>query len=510
MAISKRKTLFAVVEESTAGTPLDPSSGTDFIALQDDFEMTPANDQIEDPELTSTVVVKPSINGLEQPTAKTSHKLRHSGTEGTTPAYGRLLKAAFGTETAAVTERQTTSGSTAGTAAVRGNVKLAVLAATAGVVRGKALLLKDATNGYNIRNAYSVSSNDIALGFNLAAAPASGVSCGKAIMYNTNDTKTALSLHMYRGNAGAKDVLTGAKVTSFEATIEAGQMANASYDMAGLGYYFDPIRITSSTRYIDFNDGSNTYAAVVTAQLYKSPDELATAITTAMNAMGSSDTFTCIYNSTGTYAGKFTFSTSGVALTMKWNTGANTANSIASKVGFSTAADSSASTSYNSTTAQDWAAPYTPTADSDTNGIIVKANELMIGSFNEYGCTGAASATLTIENEQFDVEDICATTGIEEKIESSRTTTLKVVLNLKQHEAKNFENYRAGNVVSAAINAGPKSGGNWVAGKCVNIYMPRCKIVEFNVSGDEIVQIEMTLQAYVEGSETSEVYLNLL
>lgn len=508
MAISKKRTLFAVVEEVTAGTPLDPSSGGDFIALQDDFSMSPGFDKSPDAELNATGVNKPDMLGEEQPVASMSHYLRHSGVEATRPIYGRMLKAAFGSTVNAAAEFATAAGSTAGTSLVRGILKLASGGGAAGQ-RGKAYMIKDLTNSYSIRNAYSISGDDVSMSFNLAAAPASGINTGRSIIYQTSYDKTPLSLHMYRGNGGAHDVTTGAKVSRFEVNIEATQAINAKFDLTGLGYYLDPIRVASA-RYLDFYDGVAVRSVALTSMLYKSPHDEAAALQTLMNAAGSSDTFTVKYNSRGADAGKFTISSSGGTFELRLLTGPNAANSVGAVMGYSLAANKTGATSYTSDTVQDWAAAYTPSVDADPAKLIVKANELMIGAFDEYTCAGAASAVLSIENEQIDVEDLCAETGIEEKFENARTSQFRVVLNLKQHEAKNWYNFRNEQVVSIAFNGGPKVGGNWVAGKCVNIYMPRAKIVDFTIGDGEVVQINMTLQAYCESGETSETYLNLL
>jgi hypothetical protein len=509
MAISKKRTLCAVVEESTSGTPLDPSSGADYVTLQDDFSMSPNFDRVPDAELNASGVNKPDMLGEEQPAGSISHYLRTSGVEATAPIYGRLLKAAFGQVVAAASEYATASGSTAGTATVRGILKLASGGGAAGQ-RGKAYLIKDTTNGYSIRNAYSISGDDISLSFNLAAAPASGINTGRSIIYQTSYDKPSLSMHLYRGNGGAHDVMSGVKVSRFEANIEATQAINSKFDLVGLAYYLNPIRI-GTARYLDFYDGVAVRSVAMTQMLYKSPHDAAEALQTLMNAAGSSDTFTVKYNSRGASAGKFTISTSGATLELRWASGPNTANTVGTVLGWVVSSNDTGATSYTSDNVQVWAADHTPSSDSDTSKLIVKSNELMIGDFSEYTCAGAASAVVSIENEQIDVEDLCADTGIEEKFENARTSQLQAVLNLKQHEAKNWYNYHKEQVVSVAFNGGPKVGGNWVAGKCVNIYMPRAKIIDFNIGDEEVVKVNMTLQAYVEGaSETSEAYLNLL
>ena len=49
--------------------------------------------------------------------------------------------------------------------------------------RRKAVLIKDGTNGYNIRNVLSVATNDLTFAFSVPVAPASGVAVGKCVNY---------------------------------------------------------------------------------------------------------------------------------------------------------------------------------------------------------------------------------------------------------------------------------------------------------------------------------------
>lgn len=508
MTILHKRTLFAVVEESTEGTPLDPSSGSDFVSLHENFSMSPAFEKERDLELNSTGVSRPDSLGNETPSATCDHYFRHSGVEATEPIFGRLLKAAFGSRTAAPSNYATAAGSTAGTSSVRGILKLASGGGAAGQ-RGQAYLIQDYTNGFSIRNAYSISGDDISMSFNLANAPASGINTGRAIVYKMSSEPTALTLHAYRGNGGAHDVMTGARVSSFGININATQAIVCNFKLDGLGYYFNPIRV-GALNYLDFYDGVTVRSVALTQMLYKSPHDAASALQTLMNAAGSSDTFTVKYYSRGTDAGKFNISSSGGTFELRFATGPNTASTLATVFGY-TATNKTGATNYTSQSVQNWAAAYTPSVDSDTSKLIAKSNELMIGSFDEYTCAGAVSASLSLNKTVVDLEDLCAETGVEAKFEDVRDSRLKVVLNMKQHEAKNWYNFRNEQVVSAAFNGGPKIGGNWVAGKCVNFYMPRAKIVDFKISGDTNVRIEIELQAYAEGaSETSEVYGNLV
>ena len=53
MAFSTRNSVFAIVEES--GSPISPSSGDQFIALQEGFEVTASFETLENAELTGSI-----------------------------------------------------------------------------------------------------------------------------------------------------------------------------------------------------------------------------------------------------------------------------------------------------------------------------------------------------------------------------------------------------------------------------------------------------------------------
>jgi hypothetical protein len=504
MAETTRKSVLAVNKEVTVGTPVLPSSGNSFVALQDGFEMEPSFETLDNNELSPNVGSKAPILGNEQPTASISHYIRAEGTEGSAPLYAPLVESAIGEEVAAhATERLTAGGSTAGTSSAAAVVALA--SGGSDFERGKAFLLKDGTNGYAIRNVDLVSVNNLTSSFNLSGAPAAGVGTGRATLYKPADVPPALTLSLYRGNGAALEVMAGGRVSEMSIEANAGEILNGAFTIDGTAYYFDAIEITASTDTIDFNDGGVKVAAVAN-KLYKDPHELASALQDAMNAVSSG--ITVVYSDSD---GKFTIAKTAGTLSLLWNTGANTGQTIGGKLGFSTAADDTGFLTYTSDNAQVWSAPYTPSSDANVNPLVVKANEVMLGDFDDYGCSAAQSFTATISNTLENVPDICEESGIAEKLLSQRQVTVECVLTLQRHDADKFRRFREGSDVKFAFNGGVKSGGNWVAGRCVNLYLPQAKVSSYKVGdANGVVTIEMTLTAYVPASGAGEVYLNFV
>jgi hypothetical protein len=504
---SRKSNQLAIVVETTAGTPVDPSAVTDYLALQNDFKMTPNFNVLENAEIKASIGIAKPIQGLESPQGSFSHYLKHSGTEGTPPEFDILLKSVFGAQNNNGTERTITSSSTVS------DIKLG--AGGSDFARGYAVLVKDGTNGYSIRPILSVSTNDLTPAFNLANAPASGVKVGKCVNFSPANTgHPSFTLHSYEGSGQSYEAMAGCKVSKFSFTASAGDLINANFSFSGTKFYFDPITITSTTKYIDFLDGSTDYNVSVTAQKYRDPHELAQAIQDAMNAAGASSTFTVTYqdddfNNGGTHSGMMKFLSNGSTFSLKWNTGTNTANSIASKIGFSTAANSTGALSYYGT-ALSWASGYTPSLDS-SDPLPAKNNEVMLGDAVDYTCFCAQSISFSLDDTVTDVKCICAESGVDSKLVTKRAVNVQISALLNKNDVQKFKRYRSNASVQFAFNFGTKSGGNWVAGSCGCLFLPTAVISAFEETDlESLIGIQMTLTAYVDSSGNGEVYLNFL
>lgn len=505
-AIALRSTVVGLMHETTEGTPVFPAAATDFIKVQGDLDIDPGLQFLENAEIGASLApTKPTPTG-EQPKASFSHYWRHSGTEGTAPNYGKILESLLGTKVANGTQRVTAASST-----------VALIKAATGTggdfVRGTPLLIKDATNGYRIRAAFSRSTDDITLGFTLptGTAPGTGVSLGKAVTYSpANSGHKSMTLARYLGNGGALQAVSGLKVTDLDVQFKAKEAINAKFSLAGLLYYENPITITSSTKYIDWTDDANTFAASVATGTYQTPKALADALAAAMNAANSALAAVVTYNSSD---GKFTIKGAGTLLSILWNTGTNTANSIAAKIGFSTAADNTgtaATTGYTSATAQTYTAPYTPTYDTATM-LVAKDNEMLLGDSTDYACFAAREVGFKITNTAAENPSVCAVSGIDSTLMSERKTTLTVKALLNKYDADKIQRMREGTTTRAQYTFGSKVGGNWEAGKSGCIFAPTLTVKKVKVSvqdGQYVAELE--LEAYGDDSGNGEVYIGFV
>ncbi len=506
-AVVTRETRVAVVEESSEGSLLAPSAATMYVPVLPDFSLVPAFEELANDELRGSIGASKPIKGLENPEATVPFYCKNSGVVGTEPDGGSIFEAAFGSVDNNGTEHDTTAA-TAGTALARATLTLDTGEGVEHPV-GSAVLVKDLTNGYKIRNVRSVSGEVLTLAQNLNAAPANGTNTGRSISYAPADSgHKTLSVWDYRGNGGAVQAMAGGRVTSLELSAEAGQPLQWSATIGGLSFYWDPVLITSSDRYLDFNDGSSDYAAVIAAQYYASPHHLAAALQAAMTAAHPGGTYTVTYSDS---TGKYTITKSAGTLNLEWNTGTNTANTVGDKIGFSVAADDTGSLSYTSDTAIVLSSPHTPSF-ANVDLLTAKYHEVLFGDFDDISCVCIQSITATIETPKTDVSCICAESGRQGSVVNARTASIEVVAYLDQYEADRFRKFKNNDEIVFTYNGGEKdSAGNWVAGKAVNLHARQATIQSIELAdADGIVVMNMTIVPFVSSDGVDEIYLNFI
>ena len=485
------------------GTVVAPSSGGQYIAVNDGFEITGNRETLESAELKDSLGKGAPVSGSEAPSVSIPFYLRHSGVEGTAPMMDEIYTAAFGAESIEDTEYNTVASST---------VSVVKLDSGEGAnkERGEALLIKDPVNGYSIRPIASISGDDLTVWPNLSAAPGTGVNVGKAVLYKPADSgHQSLSLWSYHGDSDLTQLVSGCRVTSLDITANAEEPIEVSATLEGLKLHRNPLTTTSSLKYIDFTDDQGTVAVSVSEKTWKHPHELAAAVESAMNA-ATSETITCTYSNT---TGKFTIasSTSSV-LSLLWDSGSNAANTIGTVLGFSVAADDTGSTSYEGDNAITLANPQTPSLDS-SDFLVAKNISLAIGrSGEDNGCVGASAFSFSLATPKTNIKSLCAETGISSSVINERSSTFEVTTIVNKYDVERFRNFSENETVSLLLNFGEKSGGNWVAGKAGCIYAPNCKLSSSpDIQDlDGSLAITFSLETFVDADNNGEIYLNFV
>lgn len=496
--LQNRSSVMAVVKETTEATPKKPLSAANFIAIQNGFQITPQFEELQSEELQAGSIGRSkSVLGSENPTASFSHYLRHSGVEGQAPNYAPIIEALFGKETIAGVEYATLGGST---------VKILKVANGANFRAGQALLVKDAA-GFSIRNISKIVGNDLYLAQDLTSAPGAGVNLGKAVQYEPAvEDHPTVTIWNYRANGGALEVMSGGRSLEMSLNIQAGQQINASFNMGGVEYFFNPIEVLASKTYLDFLDEAVERAVSVPAKLYKDAHDLAEALQIAMNALGSANEFTVKYSDT---LGKFTFTSNGAVFSVLWNSGDNTANSIGETLGFLVAADDSGALTYTADSAISFAAPFTPSYDS-AQPLVAKGTEVMLGGEEDITCFGASTVNFRLGNTKADIPDLCEESGKSGSIINEREVTIDVQSILKKYDTDKFKRFRKGESTMFTFNAGEKVGGNWKPGRCINLHLPTATITAFSVGEQNgLCVVNMTLRAFVDNGK-AEVFLNFV
>lgn len=500
MAEKNRASVLAIVEETTAGELEMPSAGTQYLALQEGFTLSPNFEAQENTEIRASIGVSKLIQGLEQPEGSFDHYMRHSGVEGQAPNFGPLLKSLLGNRTVNASERLTAASST---------VSLLKLASNGSEFpRGMGILGKDGTNGYFVRTSMGNTGNDVPLSFDLENAPAAGIGLGKCVNYApANEGHPTLSIHLYRGNGGAYEAMAGARVASANFTVQAGDLINASYAFQGTKYFYNPIAIPAG-KFIDFEDDDGAHTAPIPDGIYRTPVELAAAIQAAMRTVQAGETVSVVYQNSGANKGKFRISCTGTVFELQFATGTNAANQIDTLIGF-THADKTAATFYLSDSAVSLAAPHTPAYD-NADPRVAKNNEVLLGDSDDTTCFCASSIDITVTLEIQNVECVCAESGVQEKIINRRTVELQVTGLLDRYDADKFDKFANNSDVRFQYAFGQRSP-NWVPGTVCSIFIPTATISSHELGDNNgIVTMQIGVRPYVDNTGAGEFYINFL
>ena len=501
--INNRASVLAIRKETDEGKFVFPDNANQYIAKQPDFAINPNVEELENDEIKNSLGRSKSILGTESPDATGSHYWRASGAEGTAPGFAPMLEAAFGSQVVVGTERATVADSTT-------TVLKFDTGHGASFERGQPILIKDAVNGYSVRNVLSVTDDDVTLNFALANAPGAGVLCGKPVFWKpANDGHPTLSVSHWLGNGGGIEAVAGARPTSISIAAESGELVNMDFTLEGTWFAFNPIEIVAGNRFLDFNDGT-ARAAQVAQRVYKDPHDLAEALQTAMDGL-SSDNITVTYNDKGTNKGKFTITTDGSTLSLLWDSGTNSANSIGETIGFDVDADDTGDLSYTSDDEINLASPQVPAFDSISDPVVAKDGMVLMGGASDNVCFRADTVTISMDTPKAEVGSICAGSGIDSSRINGREVTIEIEAALRQYDADVFRRFRRNEDTAFMIALGPKSGGNWMPGRTINAYAPTCTVVEPSVEdNDGIVFVNFTLRTFVDASGAGEFYMGQL
>lgn len=504
-----RSSVLCVVEETTEGTYVAPTAAG-FIPIREGTTMAPAVETITADTLTGSIGAAKSFAIGESGSASIPLYLKHSGTEGTAPEFGILVESCLGDFTDNGTEYDTIAGSTAGTSAARGKV-VVDSGEGSNFVKGQGLLIKEgisSSSKYVVRNVHSISTDDLNLSFNTTSAASSGTNLGQAQHYKVADQgHPTFTMHHFQDNSGSaySEVSAGCRVTSMEMNFAANDFAESTFSVEGIKYYFNPIVITSSNKYVDFDDGGGEENATLTEQVYRSPIEFATEVQSKMDAL-TTDNITVTYDSD---TGKFTIASDGGTLSLLWNTGTNTANTAGAELGFAVAADDTGATSYESDNALDPSPSVTPSYDS-SDPVIVRDSELMIGSFDRFICRPATTFSVSVATPKTDQLSMCAENGVASSLINSREVTWSASIALPKYEADLFDKFINNTTTQLAFSCGQKSVGDWQAGTVFNLYLPNVSITGHTVAdnaGYRVINLEGN--AFV-NSTNDDIHINFL
>lgn len=491
----QRASIFALRKEVNPGDYLKPSTGAQFVPLRPGNTLNFQPEQLESDELLNDIGAAKSFVGKETVEGSHSAYLRHSGVEGQEPELGLLYESIMGSKSIASVEYACIAGSTTSILKVSNGSNFIV---------GQALLIKDSSNGYSIRNIKEISGNDLILSFELPAAPAASVSLGKAITYlPVAQGHPTFSTTKYLGNGYAIEASAGNTATELSLTTDANAFGEIEFSYQGTKYFFNPIEIGATNKFLDFVTDSDTYAVSIPEGIYKTPIEVASALQAAMSDIAPEE-FAVVYSNS---AGKFTISSDSTLFSLLLSSGLNASESIGETLGF-LVVDKTGAQSYTSDSEQVYTSAIAPVYDS-ADAIIIKGAELLIGNASDNACICAQTVSLTVGKEVTDVDCLCEESGIKEKIATARTVEMSVTAVLNKHDAALLDALLKNKSISASLSAGPKAGGNWAPGKCYNHYLQNCTVASYTTTGDSFIQAEITLRGFVTATG-KDLYINFV
>jgi len=518
MAFSSKSKVMAFIKETSEGVIVDPTAAS-FSVVREGSALVGAVETTSSDELRNSIGASKSFVTKEAPTGSVSRYIKTSGIEGVAPEDAILYEAALGGQEIHATEVVTAAGSTAGDSSNRAILKVADGDILAGELKvGQAVLIKDGANGYAVRPIYAIDSaaspDEVTLGFNLGVAPASGVGLGKAVFWNTaDDSQPTFSAHEFQSSsANSAYHLThgGCRTNSVAMDFPANDLATVAFEIGGINFGENQISIGANNKYIDFTDSSGTVAAIIDEGRYQTPIHLADAISAKMlaaSAASAGDNISCSFDSS---TGKFNIASDGTVLSLLWNTGANTANSIGASIGFLVAADDTAALTYDSDNALSYGPAVTPSYD-DSQPSVVKDNMLILGDFDDYICFGGQAFNITIGTPKTDVPNWCAESGVDESAILSREVSITGTLKFKRHDADRTYKMLKNQTVSLAFVTGRKIGGNWEPGTVQCNYCPEVSITTKNIiDSDGYIVEEFAGTAIVGTAGLQDVYITQL
>lgn len=494
MAVIKKATIMAVIKQ-TDGL-ISPETAANFIPLREGFSLESSFEELNSDELLNDLGASKSSLGQETVAGTHPIYLKNSQVEGVAPETAIFFESALGGLTTYDTEYDVVSAETSSITLDTGEGSLQAV--------GKALLIKDAVNGFSIRNIAAITGNKLDLNFDLSAVPAAGVNLGKpTLVYPTNTGHPEFSAWYFYGNGAAKQAAEFCRTNSISLEMPAGQFATASVGFEGTKSYWNPIEIKDTNKFVDFTDDAGTHVATLPTGFY-SPLDLAIALVDAMNLVAT-DTISVSYNS---QTGKYTFSGSGTVFNLLWSTGTNAANSVGSTIYFDVTSDQTVGTSHVAGE-MNWASSITPEYD-DSDNLVIKSAELMIGDKTDNFCRAAGNVTFNIEPTTVNVDSICSDSGIAEKLPANRTITMTASLVLNKHEAALYDKFIKNATSQVMMNLGQKVNNNWVAGKCVNVYMGNATITGHPIdAGSDYLIVNLAMKGFVTTTK-KDVYINFL
>lgn len=482
----------AVVSKPVSSDYQLPTKSSDFIASQPDLTMNLNLGTTPNEELKNSLTPGPAKFTTKEPTGSMSHYLKGSGTEGTVPEYAPFLLSAMGGLRSVNVERSTTAGSTK---------SVLKCAEAADYSPGDSVLVKDDVGGWEARPVIDVTATDLTLGFDLTAAPASGVKLGKAqTYYPTNDNQPFFDItHYFDGGKSGMEYHSNCRIDTMTISATASGLTNCNFSWQATGGDKDPTFAREDLYFIESNNstfrvfvGSNTALVRIPKNEYRvtsttASETLAAALQAAIRAVSGTNSITTA-NYTVTYSAstkKYTFTKGAGDSTIGLNF-ADSAGNLKEYLGFTADVVAAASPIVSTVVTQPEVSSkvFRVQPAYDTSPLVTGLSQwLFLG--NDSGANTALDAsglTVTLTNTVEKVPSMARDSGYVASFVGQRTIDFGITTTIQPYQKDWFNAFENSTTLRSAFVWGTKTQGKWDAGNSGVVFLPTANISSYGLT----------------------------
>jgi hypothetical protein len=105
---------------------------------------------------------------------------------------------------------------------------------------------------------------------------------------------------------------------------------------------------------------------------------------------------------------------------------------------------------------------------------------------------------------------MCSESGVLEKLTTSRSVSLTATILLEKHQVALFTKMIQSSTTQAMINLGNVTNSQFQVGKSINLFLPNFSITKHDITGDDIVVLNLEGKGFVDVTALKDIYANFV